>query len=225
MEPINSYERRSLKQTVIQEIKKYIIDNQLKDGDKLPTERKFTEMFGVSRSVVREALSYLENTGVIYVRQGRGAFLSKSNIENLLDNFFFLWKINGGDHEEILDLRLIFESSAIDEIIRNDDDDKIKVLQEIVIESKANVSQETFKEIDRQFHEQLLNATGNDLFIQMMSVITNYFFQITTDIDLSKQEIEKMIRSHEGIVNGLIERDSDKAKKLLAEHINNAKRK
>lgn len=62
MEPINEIERKSLKKTVIQEIKKYMIDHQLKSGDKLPTERKFMEIFGVSRSVIREALSYLENT-------------------------------------------------------------------------------------------------------------------------------------------------------------------
>lgn len=225
MDPINSNERKSLKQTVIQEIKNHIIDNQLRNGDKLPTERRFTQMFGVSRSVVRESLSYLENTGVIYIRQGQGAFLSQSNMENLLNNFFFLWQINGGDHEEILSLRLIFETSAIDEVVRNDDAGKIELLQKKVMENKLSVTEETFREADQQFHELLLNATGNDLFIQMTSVITNYFFQIAPNIDLSEEEIKMMMEEHENIVSALIEREADKAKELLADHINNIRRK
>ena len=225
MDPINSNERKSLKQTVIQEIKDYITDNQLAFGDKLPTERRFTEIFGVSRSVVREALSYLENTGVIYIRQGQGAFLKRSNMENLLENFFFLWQINGGEQEEILSLRLIFEASAIDEIIRTDDAVKMEALHRKVKEDKASVTAEAFRAADRQFHEQLLNATGNHLFTQMTGVITNYFFQIAQDIDLTEKEVTVMMAEHENITEALIERDSDKAKALLADHIYNVRRK
>ncbi|WP_020007945.1 FadR/GntR family transcriptional regulator [Salinicoccus albus] len=225
MDPINSHERKSLKQTVIQEIKDYITDNQLAFGDKLPTERRFTEIFGVSRSVVREALSYLENTGVIYIRQGQGAFLKRSNMENLLENFFFLWQINGGEQEEILSLRLIFEASAIDEIIRNDDTAEMEALHRKAGEDKASVTADTFRAADRQFHEQLLNATDNHLFTQMTGVITNYFFQIARDIDLTEKEAALMMAEHESITAALIERDSDKAKALLADHIYNVRRK
>ena len=96
MKPILPTERRSLKQQTIEAIKQYIIEEGLRANDKLPTERKLVTMFGVSRSVVREALSYLENTGVIRVRQGQGAFLNASNIDKVLENFFFLWNINDG---------------------------------------------------------------------------------------------------------------------------------
>src|SRR5699024_10244098 len=108
MEPIKAEEKKSLKQTVIEELKQYIIDHQLVAGDKLPTERTFTELFGVSRSVVREALSYLENVGILRIRQGQGAFLSESNIEKLMDSFFFLWQINNANIREFLGLRVIF---------------------------------------------------------------------------------------------------------------------
>src|SRR5699024_11736753 len=125
----------SLKQQVIQAVKQYIVDEEVKAGDKLPTERKLAEMFGVSRSVIREAMSYLENTGVIRVRQGQGAFLNESNIDKLLDNFFFLWQVNKGDIREILGLRLIFESSAIDELVAEKNQSAIGKLRQIVEEN------------------------------------------------------------------------------------------
>lgn len=224
MEPISNTERKSLKQTVIQEIKTYIIDNQLTEGDKLPTERKFTEMYGVSRSVVREALSYLENTGVITIRQGQGATLSRSNIDKLLSNFFFLWKINGGDFEEVLSLRMIFESSAIDEIIRNNDPAQFKRLEQFVSRNSGVDPAEDFRAIDQEFHEQLLKATGNDLFIQMTSIITSYFFEVAPSIDLSTGERGSMLKEHKEIVDRIVNRDAEGAKQLLTGHLSKVKK-
>lgn len=224
MEPISNTERKSLKQTVIQEIKSYIIEHQLSEGDKLPTERKFTEMYGVSRSVVREALSYLENTGVISIRQGQGATLSRSNIDKLLSNFFFLWKINGGDFEEILSLRMIFEFSAIDEIIRNDDPEQFAALKTILERHDEVDSAEVFRKMDQQFHEQLLKATANDLFIQMTSIITSYFFEIAPSIELSSGEIEAILSEHREIVERIIDKDAENAKKLLTGHLSKVKK-
>lgn len=224
MEPISNTERKSLKQTVIQEIKTYIIDNQLTEGDKLPTERKFTEMYGVSRSVVREALSYLENTGVITIRQGQGATLSRSNIDKLLSNFFFLWKINGGDFEEVLSLRMIFESSAIDEIIRNNDPAQFKRLEQFVSRNSGVDPAEDFRAIDQEFHEQLLKATGNDLFIQMTSIITSYFFEVAPSIDLSTGVRGSMLKEHKEIVDRIVNRDAEGAKQLLTGHLSKVKK-
>lgn len=220
MEPINELERKSLKKTVIQEIKKYIIDHQLTSGDKLPTERKFMEIFSVSRSVVREALSYLENTDVIRVRQGQGAFLNESNIDNLLDNFFFLWQINGGKIQDILSLRILFESSAIDEIVHNNRQDELFRLKEMVEESKRASNLEEYREADIQFHKQILEATGNHLFIQMTNMITSYFFEVK-HIHLTIDEYQTLTTEHEQIVEALMDGNADKAKSLLTTHMKN----
>ena len=222
MEPIKVTERKSLKKTVIQELKKYIIDHQLKSGDQLPTERKLMAMFGVSRSVIREALSYLENTDVIRIRQGQGAFLNESNIENLLDNFFFLWQLNDGKIQEILSLRVIFESSAIDEIVKNNSQEELSILKQLVEESKLAATLEEYREADISFHKQLLLATKNDLFIQITNMITSYFFQVQY-IQLTSDEYSVLINEHQDIVNALAHADANQAKSLLTKHIKNTK--
>lgn len=222
MEPINMDEKKPLKKTVIQEIKNYIISQNLKAGDQLPTERKFTEMFSVSRSVVREALSYLENTDVIRIRQGQGAFLNESNIENLLDNFFFLWQINSGNIRDILGLRVLFESSAIDEIVKNNNKDNLARLKKVVEESEKVTTQEEFKEADALFHKQLLQATNNDLFVQLTNMITSYFFQVQ-HIQLTHAEYKGLITEHKNIVDALLIGDADEAKILLIKHIKHTK--
>ena len=222
MDPVDVTERKSLKKTVIQEIKKYIIDQQLKAGDKLPTERTFTMMFGVSRSVVREALSYLENTGVVTTTQGKGAFINESNIENLLNSFFFLWQVNDGQIEDILSLRIIFESSAIDEIIRQNRMDELTELKHRVDDSKNCQSLEEFREADISFHKHLLEATNNKLFIQMTNMITTYFFR-TEYIEMTIDEYQKAASEHLQIVEAMIKGNAEQAKALLTRHIQNTK--
>ncbi|GHI01123.1 FadR/GntR family transcriptional regulator [Neobacillus kokaensis] len=222
MEPINAIERTSLKKTVIQEIKQYIMDHGLKAGDQLPTERKFTELFGVSRSVIREALSFLENTDVIRIRQGQGAFLKESNIENLLDNFFFLWRINGGRLQEILGLRILFECSAIEEIVKHNNQQELNALQQMVEESKAAATQEEFRKADSDFHKQLLKATNNDLFVQLSNMITSYFFQVQ-HIQVTKDDYHILINEHKEIVDTLLAGDAEKAKLQLTKHLKKTK--
>lgn len=221
MEPVQENERKSLKQQVIDAIKQYISSKELRAGDKLATERNFADMFDVSRSVVREALSYLENTGVIRVRQGQGIFLNDSNVKELLDSFFFLWEINNGNIKDILGLRLIFESSAIDEIVSHNNNDAILSLRQIV-ENNHPETVDAFRTADIAFHTELLQATNNQLFSQLTNVITAYFFQIQ-HVVLTSDEYERATKEHLQIVQALEKWDAAGAKSILANHINRAK--
>lgn len=222
MKPIKLEEKKSLKQTMIKEIKQYIINNNLKAGDKLPTERAFTELFGVSRSVIREALSYLENVGIIRVRQGQGAFLQESNIENLLNSFFFLWEINNTNINEVLSLRIIFECSAVDEIISQDNQQAISLLKQLVNESKNITDPKLWKQADIDFHYLLLESTNNELFTQMTNVITHYFFRIE-HVELSFEEYQVLVEQHKQIIEAIVNKDAILAKFLLTKHIHGTK--
>ncbi|MFD2924883.1 FadR/GntR family transcriptional regulator [Halobacillus naozhouensis] len=62
---------------VIRQIISYIQENELRKGDKLPTERKLSELLEVSRSSVREGLRILELLKYLESRQGGGTFVSE----------------------------------------------------------------------------------------------------------------------------------------------------
>ena len=155
MSNLNKIEVQSLKEQVLQEIKQYILSNGLTMGDKLPTERALTEMYGVSRSVVREALSYLEHTGVIETVQGRGTVIKAPDVTSLVEGFLFSFQVANGSKQDLLSLRIIFECAAIEEIIKII---KILVLSQIVNEDVKN-----HYENDRKFHQAILHSTGNTI--------------------------------------------------------------
>ncbi|MCY0881327.1 MAG: GntR family transcriptional regulator, partial [Firmicutes bacterium] len=71
----------TLYERTIDFIRRYIVENQLKPGDKLPTEGEFAQMVGVSLVTVRRALSELAQQGLIVREQGRGTFLQVPRID------------------------------------------------------------------------------------------------------------------------------------------------
>ena len=68
---------KKLTEIIIDEIKVLIESDQLKPGDKIPTEQELIRIFKVSRTSIREALSVLKQEGLIDIIQGRGTFLKK----------------------------------------------------------------------------------------------------------------------------------------------------
>ena len=84
-----------------QKVKTMIIQSGMKPGDRLPTETELAELFGVSRSTLREAMKFLRAENVVVIRQGSGTFVSAgtgigedplglhfTSQENLLFNLF-----------------------------------------------------------------------------------------------------------------------------------------
>jgi GntR family transcriptional regulator len=70
--------RKPLYVEVANEIKKRIEDGVFKPGEKLTSESELSEILGVSRGTLREALTSLENSGIISRKHGKGAFVNKN---------------------------------------------------------------------------------------------------------------------------------------------------
>ena len=81
----------------------YIRENNLKPGDRLPSERALSQQLGTGRHSVREALRVLENQGIIEVRMGAGTFVAEETQDNSLYMEFV--KIN---YMEMLNMQLSF---------------------------------------------------------------------------------------------------------------------
>ncbi|ASE33421.1 GntR family transcriptional regulator [Mammaliicoccus sciuri] len=210
MGKLDKIEVQSLKSQVLQEIKQYILDKGMTEGDRLPTERAFTEMYGVSRSVVREALSYLEHTGVIETVQGRGTVIKAPDISSLVEGFLFSFQVANGSKNDLLSLRIIFECAAIEEIVKLDKD---------ITELKAIVNEDVINhyENDKAFHQTLLSATGNVLFEQLSSVIQSYFYHIEEEgKEINYIQTNEM---HKKIIEAIANKDVQLAKELMTTHL------
>lgn len=203
--------RRSLKQMVVEKIKNYILTEQLHVGDKLPTERQLAEDYQVSRSVVREALSYLENTGVTESVQGRGTLVKEQDIRPLIEGFLFSFQVSQGNLKDLMMLRLTFELAAIDVIER--EQSSLEGIAETLVDDASQFN----TQVDQAFHAQLLMAVDSKLFKQMSAVVHAYFYR--TPIETSMEENAHSLQEHRQIYEALKAGAYQKAKTLLTNHL------
>lgn len=73
-----------LAEIILNEIK----TKDLKENDKIPTEREYCEKYNLSRATVRQAIGYLEQKGYIYKIQGKGTFVSSRLMKQKLLKFY-----------------------------------------------------------------------------------------------------------------------------------------
>ncbi|MBF1993505.1 FadR/GntR family transcriptional regulator [Staphylococcus schleiferi] len=201
----------NLKQIVVKKIKDYILAESLQAGDKLPTERKLAETYQVSRSVVREALSYLENTGVTESVQGRGTLVKDQDITPLIEGFLFSFQVSQGNLKDLMMLRLTFELAAIDIIERKNV--PLTAIKEALVDNVEDFNVEA----DQAFHESLLAAVDSSLFKQMSAVVQAYFYQMA--IETTQTENERSLTEHRKIYEALMNENYVLAKELLTQHL------
>ena len=101
--------KATLAEETAQAVIRYIIDNRLLPGDKLPTEPEFMEKLSVGRGTLREGIKLLAARNIIDIRQGAGSFVSpKRGIPDDPLGLTFIYD----DNElvvDMLDVRLLFE--------------------------------------------------------------------------------------------------------------------
>jgi GntR family transcriptional regulator, transcriptional repressor for pyruvate dehydrogenase complex len=77
---LHTIKKLSMHEMIADEIKKYIKNNNLSRGDKLPSVAELTEILGVSRSTLREGLRFLEGIDVIEVFNGKGIYVKEGDV-------------------------------------------------------------------------------------------------------------------------------------------------
>ncbi|AVU11348.1 MAG: FadR family transcriptional regulator [Halomonas sp.] len=139
----------------------------LKPGDSLPSERELCEQFGVSRTVVREALSYLKKEGVIDTGQGKKTTVA----ENTHARSFKVGDFPVRDEEtfqEIIDFLIFFESGAAKIAASKRDSTDLKKIQQALLGMELAIAKgELADHEDYLFHRSIVEATHNGYFIDL----------------------------------------------------------
>ena len=86
--------RKILSEQIVEKIKDYILEHGLGPGDRLPTEQEFAELFGVSRTCVREATKALSFLGIIHSVSKQGVTVAHLDIKRAMEYMSFHFALN-----------------------------------------------------------------------------------------------------------------------------------
>jgi len=203
--------KQHLNKSVYEKLKSQLIDFTLKPGQKLQ-DRQLALKLGVSRTPVREALNRLLQEGFARQTPGQGYFVKEVTIKDI---------------EDLYEVRKALEILAAQMAVRNINSHQTKRLSEILQRHRKLVQNGSFTSSlleEADFHKTIASGSGNQYLFEIISTI---FDKISTyrgigTLTLKRRKIA--FQEHEEIFNSLKEKDTRRLKKILENHISEAKR-
>jgi DNA-binding GntR family transcriptional regulator len=198
---------RSLVDQIYSVLRDRIIEVAMEPGTKIDVQRLIEE-FEVSETPVRVALAKLAHEGLVKLLPRRG---------------YFVIKLTKKDLKEIYDLRILLESYALDTAIENIDPAKLKKIYADFaklreIDDTRKRERESLK-IDQWFHLEIVrncdNKRAQELFYRIYD-----FARISQKMH---KRIDQDIGEHTAVIKALLEKNKEAAKRLLRQHLENAR--
>jgi len=166
-------------------LRDYFKKKSFKPGDPLPKEQELADALGVSRNVLREALSRLRMLGMVETKKKRGMILSSPDVLGGLERVLDPVIISPDALQDLFELRLVLEMGLADLLYVNLNDQHIRELEMI-----ANNEKKKDKEVFRitheiAFHGKLYEMAGNDTikrFQHMLLPVFGFVLQLEKEI-------------------------------------------
>lgn len=212
--------KQTLSSIVNERIKHYIVENDLRPGDRLPTEKEMMDQLNVSRTIVREGLKTLQSNGIIDIKPGSGVFVKEVSISEIFEQVSFGMKVDKVKFKEIIDTRIIIEQGAIELAIEHYDVKKIDKLIYWNNEIKGKLEHSIkAKHEDMQFHSALFFATGNETYFQFSKIINAYFDMNDFERINELSDFKTAYEEHRNIIHYILNKDIHSAKNEMKKHL------
>jgi len=197
---------------------------QFKPGEQLPTQQALGDVYGVSRSVIREAVSLLKSDGLIISQQGRGQFVNPEG------STVFRLDANIDDKESLshlIEFLVSVESQAAGHAARRRTAQQLQTIhQHLDALSLAIATNGEGVAEDVAFHRAILIATQNDYFIDFGDFLETRVrrFIRTARINTAQQAglVHQVQREHEMIYEAIADQDAEAAQRAAQQHLENA---
>lgn len=192
---------------IVENLTRAIVEHRLLPGTKL-AEQKLADHFGVSRTLVRQALFQLSQNRLIKLEPARGAFVATPSV---------------AEARQVFAVRRMLEAEMVRAFMAQSTPAKIRSLrQHVAAEKKAmereDVGQRT--ELLGDFHVRLAELMGNQVLAQLLGELISRCALITLMYQ-STSAAEHSHEEHEQIVAALAQRDAEAAVRLMHKHLDN----
>ena len=220
---------RSLALELVEALGDRIRDGRLAAGDKLPTEAAFMAEFGVSRTVVREAISKLQAGGLVQTRHGIGTFViglgDAAPFKLAAEQFATL-----RDVIAVLELRIGIETEAASLAAQRRQAANLRQMRAALDAVAAAVEQgRDAVGPDFQFHLEIARATQNAHFAELMASLGTMIIPrarldgAQAPDEARRAYLRRVNAEHESIYDAIRNQDGDAARAAMRTHLANSR--
>lgn len=203
-----NYEYLPLRDVVFNTLRRSILTGELKPGERL-MEIHLADKLGVSRTPIREAIRKLELEGLVTMIPRRGAEVAQITEKHLRD---------------VLEVRRALDALAVELACERITAEELESLKEAC----ANFAKETkqgnanrLARADVAFHDIILNASGNERLVQMISKLSQQMYRYRLEYVKDETSYERLIAEHEAIYEAICSRDGRAGAEAIKNHIDN----
>jgi GntR family transcriptional regulator, sialic acid-inducible nan operon repressor len=212
--------------TVVRQIEARIAAGDLADGDPLPPERDLIESFGVSRTVVREAVATLASRGLVENRPRFRPVVRRPGYDAALaaaDGVVGHLLAQSGGVKNLYDTRIFLEASLVRQAARQALKDDIEALKRALDANEAAIPDSAaFYQTDVAFHAVLYDIPKNPVFPAIHKAFTAWLAPHWVKMPRSPERNRVNFQRHSDIYHAIRDRDPDAAEAALNAHLNAA---
>ena len=218
-----------LSDQLAQRIAEQIDGGVLQPGDRLPTEQQFAGAYGVSRTVVREAVHQLKSQGLVRSRQGSGVFVTAPPAHRALA---FDPKVLESMSAvlQMVELRRVIEGEMAALAAQRATRAQVAELKRAMLAiDTATDSGELGVEQDLAFHRAIGEATGNPQFVRLLAILEAYLrdaMTVTKAYESMRDDFMEQVRTeHRAIVAAVAAGDARAARRSAIQHHRNGEKR
>lgn len=213
--------KTSMVDNVVEQLRELVERKKLRAGDRLPTEPELVADFGVSRTVLREALGRLQTMGLLSVQHGRGMFVADRDTISICAQLVrSAIAISPRDWVQYLEFRAAIEVQAARMAApRATEAFCMELEHDLEQMGDPNRSVLECVQIDFQFHKRITAMSGNELLRNSMEVIEQFVVGgMVQTANARPDPIGKKL--HTDIIDAFRAKDADRAEQAMRVHMN-----
>jgi GntR family transcriptional regulator, transcriptional repressor for pyruvate dehydrogenase complex len=194
-------------------------------GEYLPSENELTKLFGVSRSVIREALLKLSARGIIDIQKGKGAQVLKPSLDHVLDPFSRFVNFRCGDEGwlYILRVRQILEPPMVGLAAQYRSDQDLELCSKSILDIKQySNSKINMIDSDIIFHQTLARASQNPVIPIVLRPLFDVIAKFHSPVFNDEADIERTVKAHEKILDAVAKKNVPAAIAATGFHLKEA---
>ncbi|MFY0618986.1 FCD domain-containing protein [Shimia sp.] len=222
----NTEKKQRASDLVADQLAARIQSGDLVDGQPLPSERSLIEEFGISRTVVREAVLALSNRGLVEARPRYRPVVRKPGIdaaftavESIVEHLLH----EPGGVKNLFDTRIIIEAALVRQAAESADKDDIVALRTaLAINKEAIHNSEEFYQTDIAFHNVIYQISNNPVLPAIHKAYTSWLAPQWSQMPRLPDRNQANFEAHQAIFDAILARDADAAEAALRNHLNAA---
>ncbi len=205
-------------------IQRAIEEGEFAPGDKLPSERQFVEMLGVSRVSVREAIRALEAVGMVEVFHGRGSFVAADRNDAYASSFRGWLSVHRDEVFDLLRIRGALDELAAESAAARGDIKGLAEIGEAQEQFRASTedggsSLEHLAGCDVVFHDAIADASGSPLLADLLGELHAYMAESRHVTLAPEGRPAQSAAEHDAIVAAITAGDPAAARAAAAKHV------